>query len=108
MMGCGLLLGSPYRYFGSIQQQRPECASWPHRLRQVATSGGVDVVMILVGRWETMDRMHHGKWRHLGDPSFDDYVRGELQRARRAGREPTPAERDRITQCVAIVKAVQD
>lgn len=28
--------------------------------------------------------------------------------ARRTGREPTPAERERITQCVAIVKAVQD
>lgn len=81
MMGCGLLLGSPYRYFGSVQQQRPECAGWPQLLHQAATSDGVDVVMILVGRWETMDRVHNGKWTHLGNPSFDDYVRGELERA---------------------------
>jgi peptidoglycan/LPS O-acetylase OafA/YrhL len=81
MMGCGLLLDSPYRYFGSVGQQRPECTQWPHLLRQAATTDGVDVVMILVGRWETMDRMHNGKWTHLGDPSFDNHVRGELERA---------------------------
>jgi peptidoglycan/LPS O-acetylase OafA/YrhL len=80
MMGCGLLLDSPYRYFGSIQEQRPECAGWPRLLQQAATTDGVDVVMILVGRWETMDRVHNGKWTHLGDPSFDEYVRGELDR----------------------------
>jgi lysophospholipase L1-like esterase len=81
MMGCGLLLDDPYRYFGSIRYQRPECAGWPQLLQRAATAHGVDVVMILVGRWETMDRMHYGKWMHLGDPSFDDYVRGELERA---------------------------
>jgi peptidoglycan/LPS O-acetylase OafA/YrhL len=81
MMGCGLLLDSPYRYFGSVGQQRPECVQWPHLLQQAATADGVDVVMILVGRWETMDRMHNGRWTHLGDPSFDHYVRGELERA---------------------------
>jgi lysophospholipase L1-like esterase len=80
MMGCGLLLEGPYRYFGSIQQQRPECAGWPQLLQRAATTDGVDVVMILVGRWETMDRVHNGKWTHLGDPSFDEYVRGELER----------------------------
>ncbi|MGH3549631.1 MAG: acyltransferase family protein [Pseudonocardiaceae bacterium] len=81
MMGCGLLLDSPYRYFGSIQQQRPECAGWAQLLQRAATTNGVDVVMILVGRWETMDRVRNGKWTHLGDPSFDDYARGELDRA---------------------------
>jgi peptidoglycan/LPS O-acetylase OafA/YrhL len=80
MMGCGLLLDSPYRYFGSVGHPRPECAGWPHLLRQAATTQGTDVVMILVGRWETMDRVHNGKWTHLGDPSFDEYVRGELER----------------------------
>lgn len=81
MMGCGLVLDSPYRYFGSVGQQRQECASWPQLLQRAATTDGVDVVMILVGRWETMDRVHNGKWTHLGDASFDDYVRGELDRA---------------------------
>jgi peptidoglycan/LPS O-acetylase OafA/YrhL/lysophospholipase L1-like esterase len=81
MMGCGLLLDSPFRYFGSIQQQRSQCAGWPQLLQQAATTDGVDVVMILVGRWETMDRVHSGQWTHLGDPSFDDYVHGELDRA---------------------------
>ncbi len=81
VMGCGLLLDSPYRYFGSVEQQRPECASWPRLLKQAATTDGIDIVMILVGRWETMDRVHNGTWTHLGNTSFDDYVRGELERA---------------------------
>jgi peptidoglycan/LPS O-acetylase OafA/YrhL len=81
MMGCGVALGGPYRYFGAVQQPRPECTTWPSMLQQAVSADDPDVVMILVGRWETMDRVHNGAWTHLGDPSFDDYLRGELDRA---------------------------
>jgi hypothetical protein len=40
-----------------------------------------DVVVILVGRWETMDRVHDGRWTQLGDPAFDDYLGGQLTQA---------------------------
>jgi hypothetical protein len=38
-------------------------------------------VLLLVGRWETMDRLHDGQWTHIGDPSFDAYLSGQLQQA---------------------------
>jgi peptidoglycan/LPS O-acetylase OafA/YrhL len=80
-LGCGIALGGPYRYFGAVQHPRPECSNWPSVLEQAVSTEDPDVVMILVGRWETMDRVHNGEWTQLGDPSFDGYLRGELDRA---------------------------
>ena len=40
-----------------------------------------DVALILVGRWETMDRMLNGEWSHVGAPAFDSYLRSELELA---------------------------
>jgi hypothetical protein len=81
MLGCGIALGGPYRYFGSVQQQPTGCARWPTLIEEATAADDPDVALILVGRWETMDRVHEGRWTHIGDPSFDDYLRGELERA---------------------------
>src|SRR5260370_25897991 len=35
----------------------------------------------MVGRWEIVDRVSEGDWTHIGDDTFDAYLRGELQRA---------------------------
>ncbi len=40
-----------------------------------------DEVLLLVGRWETMDRLHDGQWMHLGDPAYDSYLSTELDTA---------------------------
>jgi len=40
-----------------------------------------DVVVIMVGRWETMDRQLDGRWTHVGEPRFDSYLRTELELA---------------------------
>jgi len=34
-----------------------------------------------VGRWEVVDRVSEGRWTHIGDPGYDAYLRGELNRA---------------------------
>ena len=81
MLGCGIALGGPFRYFGSVQQQPAGCAQWPTLIEQATAADDPDVALILVGRWETMDRVHDGRWTHIGDPSFDDYLRGQLERA---------------------------
>ena len=39
-----------------------------------------DVVAIIVGRWELMDRVFDGRWTHIGDPEFDAYIMSELDR----------------------------
>ena len=43
------------------------------------------VVALVIGWWETMDRMYQGTWQHLGDPAFDAY---ETVAAREGGVGP--------------------
>jgi hypothetical protein len=80
-LGCGLVRGGPYRYFGALHEQGHRCDDWPARWARAVAADAPDVVMLLVGRWETMDRVHGGTWTRLGDPAFDAYLRGELDRA---------------------------
>jgi hypothetical protein len=68
-----------------VQQPRPECASWADLLLQAVTVHNPDVVVVLAGRWETVDRVHEGRWSHLGEPFFDDHPRDELDRAINTG-----------------------
>lgn len=81
VLGCGIARGGPYRYFGSIEQQPPKCEDWPERWASVRAAERPHVVLLVVGRWEVMDRMHQGTWRHVGDPTFDAYLASELDRA---------------------------
>lgn len=37
--------------------------------------------VIVLGRWEMLDRIFQGRWQHLGDPAFDAYVEGQLDEA---------------------------
>ena len=39
------------------------------------------VVLLVVGRWEAVDRKWRGEWAHIGQPDYDDYLTGELRRA---------------------------
>jgi peptidoglycan/LPS O-acetylase OafA/YrhL len=80
-IGCGIVRGGPYRYFGQTLDQKPECDTWPTRWSQRIIHDRPDVVLLIVGRWETIDRINEGHWTHIGDPAFDQYLTGELQRA---------------------------
>ncbi|MEU6895565.1 acyltransferase family protein [Streptomyces sp. NPDC046557] len=80
-LGCGLAVDGPYRYFGVEHDVARKCARWPARLQDAVRGDRPDVVVILAGRWETMDRTHEGKWTHLGDPAFDRYLSERLERA---------------------------
>jgi len=80
-IGCGIVRGGPYRYQGQTLDQKPECDAWPSRWSQRVTSDRPDVVLLIIGRWETIDRVSEGHWTHIGDPGFDAYLTGELQRA---------------------------
>jgi peptidoglycan/LPS O-acetylase OafA/YrhL len=80
-LGCGVALGGPYRYFGAVKNVPQGCDTWPGRLRGSVAAFDPDVVVILVGRWETMDRVYDGRWTQLGDAALDDYLRGQLTQA---------------------------
>ena len=80
-IGCGIARGGPYRYFGDTLNQKPECDAWPSRWSQRIKHDRPDVVLLIIGRWEIVDRMHEGGWTQIGDPAYDAYLRGELGRA---------------------------
>jgi peptidoglycan/LPS O-acetylase OafA/YrhL len=80
-IGCGVARGGPYRYFGQTLNQKPECDAWPSRWSQRISHDRPDVVLLIIGRWEIVDRMHEGEWTHIGDPAYDAYLGGELGRA---------------------------
>jgi len=81
VLGCGITRGGPYRYFGQVSPQPPDCDNWPTTWGQQVAADKPDEVLLLVGRWETMDRLHDGQWMHLGDPAYDSYLSTELDTA---------------------------
>jgi hypothetical protein len=81
VIGCSLVRGGPYRYLGQTLDQKNECESWPRRWTSQIAIDQPDAVLLIVGRWETVDRVNEGKWTHIGDPAFDSYITGELRRA---------------------------
>ncbi|HYZ69472.1 MAG TPA: acyltransferase family protein [Mycobacterium sp.] len=80
-IGCGVARGGPYRYAGETLNQKPECDDWPARWAQRISHDRPDVVLLIIGRWEVVDRVNEGHWTHIGDDAYDAYLRGELQRA---------------------------
>ncbi len=80
-IGCGIARGGPYRSTGETLTQKPECETWPARWAQRISHAKPDVVLMIIGRWETVDRVNEGHWTHVGDPAFDAYLGGELRRA---------------------------
>jgi peptidoglycan/LPS O-acetylase OafA/YrhL/lysophospholipase L1-like esterase len=80
-LGCGIVTASPYEYFGNTSDVLPQCYGWQQQWRQILDSDAPDVVFLVVGRWEVMDRFYDGHWTHLGDPAFDAYVTQQLDQA---------------------------
>ena len=80
IMGCGVVTASPYVYFGQQSNLLPQCQTWAGTWQAAVVRDNPDVVAILVGRWELMDRFYQGRWTHLGDPAYDAYVEARLER----------------------------
>ncbi len=81
VIGCSLVRGGPYKYLGQTLEPKPECDTWPNRWSTQISQDRPDVALLIIGRWETVDRVNEGRWTHIGDPSFDGYITQELQRA---------------------------
>ncbi|MCV7301080.1 acyltransferase family protein [Mycobacterium barrassiae] len=80
-IGCGIARGGPYRYVGQTLNQKPECDAWPSRWSQRINHDRPDVVLLIVGRWEVVDRMSEGRWTNITESGYEDYLRVELNRA---------------------------
>ena len=82
ILGCGIVLSAPYQYFGQTYPNVYRiCRGWSGHWRQALTNDHPHLAVVMVGRWETMTRMFHGRWRAVGDPVYDGYLRRRLHHA---------------------------
>jgi len=79
--GCGLATTVPYNFHGTLSYPLAPCANWPTLWGTDVTQLKPQVVVLIVGFWEAMDRLYQGRYQHLGQPSFDAYERANLERA---------------------------
>jgi peptidoglycan/LPS O-acetylase OafA/YrhL len=79
--GCGLVTSNPYDFHGQPTDPLAPCAQWPKIWGSAVATLHPQVVLLVVGWWETMDRFYQGRWQHLGEPSFDAYERSRLEEA---------------------------
>ena len=79
--GCGVAHAGTYRAAGETLNQKPECDSWPERWAQRIAHDRPDTVLLMIGRWEVVDRTWQGRWTHIGNDAYDTYLKSELQRA---------------------------
>jgi peptidoglycan/LPS O-acetylase OafA/YrhL len=80
-LGCGVTTLSTYEYFGSRHVLPDQCRTWQDTWRSAVSRHPPDVVAVLVGRWEVMDRQLGGVWTHVGNADMNAYLRGQLEQA---------------------------
>ena len=88
IVGCGVLATTQYRAEGTADPMADACnpsappaARWPALWQGALRQFRPDVALVLVGRWEVMDRLIGGAWAHIGQPAVDAQVRAALERA---------------------------
>jgi len=78
-IGCGIARGGATSF--KSYTQPAACLTWPQRWQSLVNSFHPDVTLVLLGRWEVLDRVHDGQWMHIGEPAFDAYLESELELA---------------------------
>jgi peptidoglycan/LPS O-acetylase OafA/YrhL len=79
--GCGLATAVPYDLHGTPTYPLAPCAQWPSIWHAEVSTLHPQVVVLVIGWWDAMDRMYQGKWQHLGDPAFDAYEKHQIEEA---------------------------
>ncbi len=94
IVGCGITDGAEVEFHGRVAPVATPCNShrpsgavapadqpWPQQWRRWLRRYRPNVVMILAGRWEVMNRTYRGRWTDILHPAFADYVKHQLEYA---------------------------
>jgi hypothetical protein len=81
VQGCGIARLPDIMQLGEGHTNYPACPNWDVRWRQGIEAEDPDVAVILLDRWELMDRKLDGVYQHVGQPGYDAYLRSELDLA---------------------------
>jgi peptidoglycan/LPS O-acetylase OafA/YrhL len=81
VQGCGIAALPDIVEQGSPRTGYSYCPLWTVSWRRGVRSDDPDVAVILLDRWELMDAKLRGVYEHVGQPDFDAYLLGQLDRA---------------------------
>ena len=80
-LGCDLDPSDTIVVSGRTVPASPGCRGWPAAWSRAVAAEHPEVVGVLLGRWEIVDRRHDGRWTHIGQPSWDRHLAAQLDRA---------------------------
>lgn len=81
VQGCGIALLPDILELGTPHTNLSYCQYWPTIWRRGVNTDDPDVSVILLDRWELMDRKLNGQYQHVGQPQFDAYLTSQLDQA---------------------------
>jgi hypothetical protein len=79
--GCGIATLPDILELGTPHTNYPGCTNWPGRWQKGVNKDDPDVSVIELNRWELMDRKLNGTYQHVGDPAYNAYLLGQLDKA---------------------------
>jgi hypothetical protein len=77
-IGCDLDPESTVNVMGTVSKAAQGCPDWRTTWTQLVDRTDPDVVVIFLGRWETIDRLYGGRWTTVGQSPFDAHLQAEL------------------------------
>ncbi len=77
-VGCDLDPQSTVNVMGTVSKAAQGCPEWRATWARSVAAINPDVVVVLLGRWEEIDRLYDGRWTSVGQPAFDAHLRSEL------------------------------
>jgi peptidoglycan/LPS O-acetylase OafA/YrhL len=81
MIGCGIAPSNPMHVDGKVAETIPECFQWEQTWQSFVDKDRPDVAIVMLGRWETVDRFWNGKWHAIGEPDYDAHLSAQLDTA---------------------------
>ena len=94
ILGCGVVDGPEVELLGAVYASAPACNGspyvpgkpaasqpWPYQWLSAMSVVKPNVVVLLAGRWEVVDRKYKGSWTNILHPSFAAYVKRQLELA---------------------------
>jgi hypothetical protein len=92
--GCGVAIGPQVQFEGNVYPTHPMCHSttpspgaplssqpWMTQWQEQISKTHPNVVVLLAGRWEVVDRVYNGMWTDILNPTFAEYVKQQLELA---------------------------
>jgi peptidoglycan/LPS O-acetylase OafA/YrhL len=92
ILGCGVVMGPEVELMG-VRAQTPSACNgssvtpgevlkdqpWPYQWLNAMAVTHPNVVVLLAGRWEVVNREYNGQWTNILNPTFAAYVKHQLE-----------------------------